>query len=474
MYSLILLGFVAFLTSLVLTPVVRNLFRRWGFVDHPGERKIHQHPIPRVGGIAIVIAYVTAYGVLYLVGLRGGAMIWSPVSSIWIWNLLPAGIVILAVGLWDDLIGLLPWQKILGQIIAASLAYMAGVHVVSFGGHAFAHWWNFPVTLLWLLLCTNAVNLIDGVDGLAAGVGLFATTTMLIAALLQHNVILAFATVPLAGALLGFLRFNFNPATIFLGDSGSLFIGFFLGCYGVMWSQKSATILGMTAPLMALSIPLLDTSLAIIRRFIRQKPIFAADRGHIHHRLLDRGFTPRKVALMLYGCCALGAVASIAMMNQNFSGIVILIFCAVTWIGIQHLGYVEFGTAGRMVIEGAFRRQLNAQIALQGLERELAEADTPEHCWTVIQKASKEFGFHHIRMQLDNQKFEHRDGVEPLKSWSIRIPIAGDNYVELTREFDVIGHATALAPFADMLRKTLSPKFCSDPSTRFRATSSAS
>src|SRR5207302_8185636 len=130
-----------------------------------------------------------------------------------------------------------------------------------------------PITVFWLLACTNAFNLIDGVDGLAAGVGLFATITMLLAALLQNNVPLALATVPLAGALPGFLRYNFNPATIFLGDSGSLLIGFLLGAYGLIWSQKSTTLIGMTAPMMALAIPLLDTGLAIVRRALRGQPI---------------------------------------------------------------------------------------------------------------------------------------------------------------------------------------------------------
>src|ERR1700736_4974876 len=151
-----------------------------------------------------------------------------------------------------------------------------------------------------------------------------------------------------APALLGFLRYNFNPATIFLGDSGSLLIGFLLGCYGVLWSEKSATILGMTAPMMALAIPLLDTSLAIVRRFLRQQPIFTGDRGHIHHRLLDRGFTPRKVVLTLYAACGIFATLSLLTVWAPNVGIVIVLFCACTWIGIQHLGYLEFGVAGRM------------------------------------------------------------------------------------------------------------------------------
>jgi UDP-GlcNAc:undecaprenyl-phosphate/decaprenyl-phosphate GlcNAc-1-phosphate transferase len=193
------------------------------------------------------------------------------------------------------------------------------VRIVSIGGAPTDAWWNVPLTILWLLACMNAFNLVDGLDGLAVGVGLFATLTVFTAAMMQHNMVLAVATFPLAGALLAFLCYNFNPATIFLGDSGSLLIGFLLGCYAAIWSNKSATLLGMTAPLMALSIPLLDVALAIVRRFLRRQPIFAADRGHIHHRLLDRGFTPRRVVLMLYGLCGLGRrVFSVARRDTQF------------------------------------------------------------------------------------------------------------------------------------------------------------
>ena len=176
---------------------------------------------------------------------------------------------------------------------------MGGVRILSIAGAPTEAWWNIPLTILWLLACMNAFNLVDGLDGLAAGVGLFATLTVFAAAMMQHNMVLAVATFPLAGAMLAFLCYNFNPATIFLGDSGALLIGFLLGCYAAIWSNKSATLLGMTAPLMALSIPLLDVALAIVRRFLRRQPIFTADRGHIHHRLLDRGFTPRRVVLVL-------------------------------------------------------------------------------------------------------------------------------------------------------------------------------
>ena len=153
--------------------------------------------------------------------------------------------IIFAVGLWDDIWPVRPWQKLTGQVVAAIAAYMAGISVSGFGGYALPPYLTLPATVFWLVLCANAINLIDGIDGLAAGVGFFATATTLLAALLINNVDLALAIAPLLGALLGFLRYNFNPATIFLGDCGSLFVGFLLGCCSIIWSQKSATMLGI-------------------------------------------------------------------------------------------------------------------------------------------------------------------------------------------------------------------------------------
>src|SRR4030095_13156599 len=365
MYYLVVLCCVSFVFSVLLTPLVRNLFRRWNLMDFPDTtRKHHQQAVPRVGGIAIAISFMSASLVSTLLPLPAGVAQTFPVFL----GLIPAALFVFWVGLIDDLVGLKPWQKFAGQIFAATGAYLAGIQVQAFGGHFFGSWWSFPLTLIWLVLCTNAINLIDGLDGLAAGVGLFATATMLVAALLQRNLSLAFATIPLVGCLLGFLRYNFNPATIFLGDSGSLFVGFLLGCYGVLWSEKSATLLGMTAPLIALSVPLLDTGLAIVRRFLTRKPIFAADRGHIHHRLLDRGLTPRRVVLVFYGICGIAAIFSLIMSSQHFDRLVISAVGALAWVGIARLGYIEFRVAGRMFLDGAFRRHLGSQILLHQYE----------------------------------------------------------------------------------------------------------
>jgi UDP-GlcNAc:undecaprenyl-phosphate GlcNAc-1-phosphate transferase len=451
MYSRILLAGASFLWALVLTPFIRNLFRRWGVAGQTGDR-----PVPRVGGIAIAVSYLLAFACLFIVNMKAGILVRE--SFDFTLRLLPAAALIFTIGLLDDIVGLEPWHILIGEIAAAGFAYWAGVHIHGIGGVPVGEWWSAPLTILWLIVCTNAIDLIDGVDGLATGVGLFATCTMLIAALIENNVQLALAVVPLAGCLLGFLRYNFNPATIFLGNSGSLFIGFLLGCFGVLWSQKSATILGMTAPLIALSVPLLDTGLSMVRRFLRRQPVFDPDQGHIYQRLLDKGMTQRKVALILYACCAAGAACSILIMNKGAAGIVVLIFCLMSWVGIQHLGYIEFGVAGRMFIEGAFRRLLNSQIALQTYEKRLNAAPTLDDFWKVMEAALKEFGFHRAHLSLGGQTLNWEESVYPVSSWDVTIPINDTDFVRLTRPFGASGQPNVVPALADILRKTLTAK----------------
>ncbi len=470
MYSLLLLGICAFVFALVLTPVVRNLAKHFGFVDQPDAgRKLHQLPIPRLGGVAVFISYLLAYGVLLAAGFAATHEVRRgyPMAN----RMLPAMLVVFVLGIIDDIRPIRAWQKFAGQIVAATMVYFAGVHVGGFGVYKLHDWWSLPATILWLVLCTNAINLIDGVDGLAAGVCVFATITTMLAALLQNNIDLALAVAPLLGCLLGFLRYNFNPATIFLGDSGSLVVGFFLGCCSILWSQKSATILGMTAPLLALSIPLLDTLLAVVRRFMRNQPIFTADRGHIHHRLLDRGWTPRRVALVIYGFSALSAVLALCLMNKSFQGAVIVIFCVATWIGVQHLGYVEFGVAGRMFMEGAFRRLLNTNIALRTFEESLRNAAEPDDCWQVIRSSAREFGFQTVEMSLNGRHYSLADAplAHPLgashsanrlgdQAWKVRIPLSEADFIALTRPFgDHTGH-NVIAPYAECVRRLMEPK----------------
>jgi len=457
MYSLGLLAVTSFLLALVLTPLWRNLCRRWGWVDRPdGERRLHSVPVPRVGGVPILAAYLGALGLLMVSPLAGGNLVQSGLPMAW--RILPAAVLVFAVGLADDVRGVKPWHKLAAQFTAGYLAYWAGVQITAVAGFAMPPWLSLPATLLWLAGCSNAFNLIDGVDGLGAGAALFATVTILLGALLQDNVALALATVPLAGALLGFLRYNFNPASIFLGDSGSLTLGFLLGCYGVLWSQKSATVLGMTAPLMALAVPLLDTAIAIARRFLRGQPLFKADAAHIHHRLLARGLTPRRAVLLLYGTCGLAAGLSLlsSLVHGQSKGLIIVLFCAAAWIGVQHLGYMEFGTAGRMLIGGAFRRHLVNQLTLQAFEEALGKAQTEEERWGAVREACARFGFSRAELRWAGRRFsEELAEVNGNPCWSVEIPLGAGDCLRLERCFGAEVVPTVLVPFAEALHRGL-------------------
>ncbi len=459
MHSLLILAISSFCVAFAVTPLCRDLAIRWGLVDRPDHiRKLHTSPIPRVGGISIFIACSGSLALLLLSPYQFGNVVRSHFDVVR--NLFAAATIVFFTGLLDDLLGLKAWQKFAGQFVAAAVAVHAGVQISGIAGHPLPSWFVIPVTLLWLVGCTNAFNLIDGVDGLAAGVGLFATMTVFIAALLDHNIALSIATVPLAGALLGILRFNFNPASIFLGDSGSLFIGFLLGCYSILWSQKSATILGMTAPLIALSIPLVDTGVSIIRRFLRRQSIFSADHGHIHHKLLARGLTPRRAVILVYIICGLCAALSLlqSFAHERFGGAVIVLFCAGAWIGVQHLGYAEFEMARRMVLAGNFRRHLNAELQLSTFGDDLAAAVTPDQCWEVLRHTYSEFGFNEIRLKLGDRLFTHTtNGHHAANTWTVRIRLSENDYLNLSREFDAEA-PPIVSGFTDAIGKTLRTK----------------
>jgi UDP-GlcNAc:undecaprenyl-phosphate GlcNAc-1-phosphate transferase len=412
--------------------------------------------VPRLGGVPIFLSYGAALGLLVFSPLAAGGIVQAGLPLAW--RVLPAAGLVFAIGLADDLRGVKPWQKFAVQIAAAYIAFWGGIQITGVAGLSIPAWLSLPLTLVWLAGCSNAFNLIDGVDGLAAGAALFATLTMLLGAFLHGNMGLALAATPLAGALLGFLRYNFNPASIFLGDAGALTLGFVLGCYGVIWSQKSATVLGMTAPLLALAVPILDTLVAMGRRFLRGQPIYQADRGHIHHRLLERGLTPRRVALLLYAVCGAAAGFSlIASVSRNqFKGLIIVMFCAAAWMGLQHLGYVEFGVAGRMFIKGAFRRHLISYLALQSFRESLAAARTPEERWRVMCEGCREFGFSEVECNLSGQRWIRALAeTNGAPSWSMDVPLGNGDYVRLKRPIEAAVQPTVLAPFAETVYKVL-------------------
>lgn len=458
MFLILTLGILAVLMSLALTPIVRDGIGRF-FLDLPdGGRKAHTKPVPRVGGIAIVLAYVATFAIAFSLPFSYTFVLHKALPNILALTLV--GTVVFLTGVVDDLVGLTAWQKLIGLGGASVLAYFAGIHVDIPMLHGLPAWpgLGFALTVLWLVGCANAFNLIDGVDGLAAGIGLVATVTMLIAALTQGNLPLALATMPLAGCLLGFLRYNFNRASVYLGDSGSLLIGFLLGCFGALWSEKSVTLVALTAPVLALSVPLLDVLLSISRRFLRNRPIFQADRGHIHHKLLDRGLSPRAAVLTMYGFCSLVAIMSLlaSALHNQFSGLIVVVFCGAACVGVRHLEYAEFVTAGRMFLRGRFRLIIDAETRLMDFEKALARATDVQECWSKILAGSRDFKFQGVRLNLDGQVFENFGSYDAERLWELRIPLPDSQYVGFFRDFHSESSPLVLNAFVSTVERGIS------------------
>jgi UDP-GlcNAc:undecaprenyl-phosphate/decaprenyl-phosphate GlcNAc-1-phosphate transferase len=358
---LYIIGFAtALVSALVLTYVVRERARHAGLFDPVDARKVHTRQIPRVGGIAVFLAVALS---LTIVGLHPATTALDLYGA-HLFVVLVGGMLIHLIGVWDDLRGLPARWKLAAQVAIAVGMYAAGVRVSAFslpfaGTVELGPVVGLLFTLLWFVGITNAFNLIDGLDGLASGAALFALTTMFVVASINGQAGSAVLTIVLAGATLGFLVYNFHPASIFLGDSGSLFIGFMLAGVGALSSQKSQTVVAVAIPVVALGLPVLDTALAIVRRFLRGQPIFSADRGHIHHRLLGLGHSPRTVALLLYAVCAILALGGMLLVNDSaYSAIVLLLVGAGVGLLIQRLRYYEFEELARLFRKGLRQREV--------------------------------------------------------------------------------------------------------------------
>ena len=311
--------FLSWMVATIGTPLVRRLSLANGWLDNPGERKVHKIAIPRVGGLAVAVAFFTP-----LVGL---AIYQNPLSfylyantSLFVGFLIGA-LAIVILGFWDDLNGMSARTKFLVQCSVALFVWWAGFRVdivnVPFVGFVETGMLSAPLTMLWLVGIVNAMNLIDGLDGLAAGIALLAGGVLLGVALMSDIYLLALLMVCLIGSILGFLFFNFNPAKIFLGDSGSMFLGFVLGVASIWTQQKSAAAAAVAIPLLALAIPILDTALCFFRRIANRQNPFRADKGHLHHRLLAMGLSHRSAVLTLYVASGVLCLAGLALLDHS-------------------------------------------------------------------------------------------------------------------------------------------------------------
>jgi UDP-GlcNAc:undecaprenyl-phosphate GlcNAc-1-phosphate transferase len=454
-YSLVFLFLCSFALAFLLTPWLREVARRQGWVDRPdGARKRHGQAIPRLGGVAVIAAFLLSFALWWASPLQGVVLVQSNLAPIV--QLLPALAVVFAVGVWDDFRGLSARQKLIGQVGAAIWAYASGVRIpVAESLTPELGWLSLPVTILWLVGCANAVNLIDGLDGLAAGVAVVALSAVSVSALVQGNDALAFAAVPLAGALFGFLRYNFNPASIFLGDGGSLTIGFLLGCYSALWSQKVVTVLGLAAPAMVLAVPLLDTGIAIVRRYVLGQPIFGADRRHIHHMLLDRGFSPRQAVWWLYGAGAVGAVLAVwvnrSQYNWEAAGAA-AVAVALLAGGVRALGYREFEAVGRMLRQGLWRRAVRQELDRQEAWQLVTSAQGPEEYWSALAGIARRYGFGGLRIEQHGRHREIEWGEGWTAEWSLVLTLPRRMSVQLWRPGPG-GPWAPLGEFLDFLRE---------------------
>ncbi|MDI6802813.1 MAG: hypothetical protein QME58_03070 [Bacteroidota bacterium] len=344
--------------SLVLTPAIISLAKYAGAMDIPNERKVHKFPIPRLGGLAIYLSFFIS--LVLCIYFNPTINFINPSTGI---MLLVSLTLVLILGIWDDIKQISPGKKFIGQWLAATLVYLAGFRISAITSPFDLELMNlgifdYPATILWIVGITNAFNLIDGLDGLASGIALIASITMFSLSLLRDDLTSSFLSLLLIGATLGFLRYNFNKAKIFLGDSGSLFIGFALAILSMMSTTKGSTAFSIIVPILILGLPIMDTLLSMLRRSMRSivgdyedsRPfikkvvsIFYPDKGHVHHRLMSFGISDRKVVIILYVVSIIFSVGAFAITIANtIIAIPILIIIGLaTFLGVSQLGYKE-------------------------------------------------------------------------------------------------------------------------------------
>lgn len=420
MKTYIFVYLISVFLALVITPIVIWFARKLNVADIPGARKVHAKPISHIGGIAIVLSMVCpTIAVLFLSNTIGDAFR----------DILPKLTVLLCAsgfmfitGLIDDIKpqGIRARIKFLVQMTAAMAVCVVGIRIKSI---VFADWltlnlgwFSWPITLLWIVGITNAVNLSDGLDGLAAGISAIACGVIAVFSVYSGQVVMAVLMLALLGSLTGFLFFNFNPAKIFMGDCGSMFLGFTIASSSVLCSTKSPVLVGLALPVLALGIPIFDTLFSMLRRYLERRSMFAPDRRHFHHRLIDMGLKQRHVVITIYIVTLLAAGLGMFMMvTRNINSLVVF-FC------ILLLLILVFRVAGSVrlkeTITGLQRKyMINHQMQneirnFEDVELHFRRVKTINQWWQAISTAAERMGFLSVSLPLTN-----RDGSTHTLTW---------------------------------------------------------
>lgn len=409
---------VSFVGALIATVIVKFFCLKYNIVDNPdGYRKVHKKPIPLCGGFAVFAGFMLPITCLYLFFNRHNMFNLFEKNEAQIFTFFLGAVITMLMGAADDIWHLRPKYKILFQLIAATFAYFGGlkinlITVPFFGGSLELAWLSYPITIFWFLGCINAINLLDGLDGLASGIGLFASLTLFIVSFSFNNYMPMFLSACLVGSILGFLIFNFNPASIFLGDTGSMLIGYLVAGLGILSSYKSETAVALMIPFIALGVPIFDTILAIIRRWSKRLPISAADKKHIHHVLISMGLSHRKAVLILYGCCIVFSAVSIMMaFSQNTLGVIFLLTIGiVTFVGVRVFGMLDFSLLRHRLKYDRKEKKKNskAAVAVEKSIQLMEDAETTENVWECAFEALEALDLDHAALILDFDEKEHK------------------------------------------------------------------
>ena len=383
---------------LLFTPFVKAFSLRYKILKKPNHRTVHESPMPLLGGVAVAFAALLSIVSFYV--LYKEEITW-PIDFSKLCILSLSGLIVLALGLVDDVKGVGPWGKFVIQALAAFIIWAFGIRLNFFAGYIesniFISLFSLFFTLFWMLSFTNAINLIDGLDGLATGISSISFLSLgIISYTESNNQALSFVCIALAGATLGFLRYNFNPAKIFLGDTGSLFLGFMLGGISLLGAMKTATISSVAIPIILIGLPAIDTSFSIIRRLLKKTSIFQGDKEHIHHKLLEMGFSHRRVVIILYCLSVFFAFLALYLTfsSGRQTGLVVLLFSFVSYLAFNKLGYKEYIKLLKYRLSSNGEEDnIPLEVKFFDLTAKLNIARKPESIWQTASKIIDTIGF---------------------------------------------------------------------------------
>ena len=363
---------LSFMTSFVCVPMTIKLAKKVGAIDYPSERRVNVRPIPRIGGIAVIIGFLVA--VVFLIttmAIQGDLNLEEENMKMKLVGFLLGAIVLSSAALFDDIKNLKPWMKFLAQLVAAGIVVGFGVRIDSFNNMEIPLWASIAITMFWIVGIINAINLIDGLDGLSSGISLISCMCLLIIFATNFSPVVSIILVTaLAGSITGFLPFNIHPAKTFIGDVGAQFLGYALAVIAIFGVAKTVTLFVLIAPILILGLPIFDTAFAIVRRIVKGKSIkavFQADRGHLHHRLMDKGFTQKQAVTILYGLSATLGMSAIILIDDNWQKA--LAFLIVSAIVIL-LGYKGVKSYRKSLIEENKEQKLVDTKRLEEIEKQ--------------------------------------------------------------------------------------------------------